>query len=100
MPKLKPAELEARRTEIIDAARLCFLRSGFHRTTTDEICHEANITPGGLYHYFRSKEELIAAVIDSSAEAAAQRMQDLIDRAPNTEAALVQVSQLFAQTMQ
>jgi AcrR family transcriptional regulator len=100
VPKLKPAELEARRTEIIDAARLCFLRSGFHRTTTDEICHEANITPGGLYHYFRSKEELIAAVIDSSAKAAAQRMQDLIDGAPNTEAALVQVSQLFAQTMQ
>jgi AcrR family transcriptional regulator len=100
MPKLKPEELETRRTEIIDAARLCFLRSGFHRTTTDEICHEANITPGGLYHYFRSKEELIAAVIDSSAEAAVQRMQELIDGALNTETALLQVSQLFVQTMQ
>ncbi len=100
MPKLKPEELETRRTEIIEAARLCFLRSGFHRTTTDEICHEANITPGGLYHYFRSKEELIAAVIDSSAEAAVQRMQDLIDGALNTETALLQVSQLFVQTMQ
>jgi len=37
VPKLKPEELESRRNEIIDAARACFLRNGFHRTTTDEI---------------------------------------------------------------
>jgi len=99
MPKLKPEELEIRRVEIIDAARACFLRSGFHRTTTDEICREANITPGGLYHYFRSKEELIAAVIESSAETAVKGVQERIDAAPNTEAALLQVSQLFVQTI-
>ena len=39
----------------------------------DEICREANITPGGLYHYFGSKEELIAAVIDRSAQTAVER---------------------------
>jgi TetR/AcrR family transcriptional repressor of uid operon len=100
MPKLKPEELETRRVEIIEAARACFLRSGFHRTTTDEICREANITPGGLYHYFRSKEELIASVIDSSAETAVQGVQKLIDGSPSTETALLQVSQLFVQTME
>lgn len=99
MPKLKPEELEVRRTEIIDAARACFLRSGFHRTTTDEICREANITPGGLYHYFRSKEELIAAVIESSAETAVQGVKKLIEASPNTEAALLGVSHLFVQTL-
>ena len=100
MPKLKPEELEMRRTEIIDAAGVCFLRSGFHRTTTDEICREANITPGGLYHYFGSKEELIAAVIDRSAESAVQRMRERIEDALNTESALLEVSQVFAQTLQ
>lgn len=100
MPKLKPEELETRRTEIIDAARACFLRSGFHRTTTDEICHEGNITPGGLYHYFGSKEELIAAVIDRSAESAVQHMHELIGDTLNVESAMLQVSQVFAQTMQ
>lgn len=64
MPKLKPEEVENRRREIIEAARTCFLRNGFHQTTTDEICHEAAITPGGLYHYFASKDELISAVIE------------------------------------
>ena len=100
MPKLKPEELETRRREIIDAARACFLRAGFHRTTTDEICREANITPGGLYHYFGSKEELIAAVIERSAEDAVKRMRGLIAEAMDAESAFRQVSELFSQTMQ
>ncbi len=37
MPKLKPEEMESRKRETIEAARRCFLRSGFHQTTTDEI---------------------------------------------------------------
>ena len=100
MPKLKPEELETRRREIIDAARACFLRAGFHRTTTDEICREANITPGGLYHYFGSKEELIAAVIERSAEEAVERMRGLIAEAMDAESAFRQVSELFSETMQ
>jgi TetR/AcrR family transcriptional regulator, repressor for uid operon len=100
MPKLKPEELETRRREIIDAARACFLRAGFHRTTTDEICREANITPGGLYHYFGSKEELIAAVIERTAEEAVERMRGLIAEAMDAESAFRQVSELFSETMQ
>jgi AcrR family transcriptional regulator len=100
MPKLKPEELETRKTEIIDAARACFLRSGFHKTTTDEICREASITPGGLYHYFGSKEELIAAVIDRSAETAVGRMKSLIADSMNAESAFRQVGSIFFQAMQ
>lgn len=100
MPKLKPEELETRRQEIIDAARACFLRSGFHKTTTDEICRAASITPGGLYHYFGSKEELIAAVIDRSAETAVDRMRNLIAASMNAESAFRQVGSIFFQTMQ
>ncbi|HUF53767.1 MAG TPA: TetR/AcrR family transcriptional regulator [Dehalococcoidia bacterium] len=90
MPKLKPEELEARRTEIVEAARTCFLRSGFHQTTTDEICREANITPGGLYHYFTSKDELIGVVIEYSAKMAMERMRKVVEAADNTETAFRQ----------
>jgi len=100
MPKLKPEELETRRNEIIDAARVCFLRSGFHRATTDEICREASITPGGLYHYFSSKEELISAVIDRQAESAVERMRTLIEDSINAESAFRQVASFFFQSMQ
>jgi AcrR family transcriptional regulator len=100
MPKLKPEELEARRLEIIEAARACFLRTGFHQTTTDEICREANITPGGLYHYFTSKDELISAVIERSANTAIDRMRELIAEADDTESAFRQVAGFFVQAMQ
>lgn len=75
MPKLKPEEIENRRREIIEAARNCFLRNGFHQTTTDEICHEAAITPGGLYHYFGSKEEIISAVIEDAARSTVEELR-------------------------
>jgi AcrR family transcriptional regulator len=100
MPKLKPEEFETRRREIIAAARACFLRAGFHNTTTDEICHEANITPGGLYHYFGSKEELIAAVTERSGEDVVERMRSLISEATDAQSAFRQVSEFFSQTMQ
>jgi AcrR family transcriptional regulator len=100
MPRLKPEELESRRQEIITAARACFLRNGFQKTTTDEICREASITPGGLYHYFSSKDELIAAVIEHQALDVQARMRVLIHEAVNAESAFRQVAQFFFQTMQ
>ncbi len=100
MSKLKPEEIEARRLEIIEAARACFLRSGFRQTTTDEICREANITPGGLYHYFDSKDDLIAAVIEHSAGTATKRMRSLIEDADDAESAFRQVAGFFFDTMQ
>ena len=99
MPKLKPEELESRRQEIIDAARSCFLRSGFHKTTTDEICREASITPGGLYHYFGGKDEIIAAVIQQQANDVVDRLRTLLDSAGGMRSAFGEVAQLFIETM-
>lgn len=51
-----------RRNEILDAARRCFVRSGFHAASMQEICAEAGMSPGNLYRYFESKEALIAGI--------------------------------------
>lgn len=99
MPKLKPEELESRRNEIIEAARRCFLRHGFHQTTTDEICREASITPGGLYHYFSSKEEIIVAVIQRSARTTAEGMRALIESADSAQTAFRGIGGMFFQAM-
>jgi len=99
LPKLKPEELETRRQEIIDAARTCFLRSGFHRTTTDEICKQASITPGGLYHYFAGKDEIIAAVIQQQAKSAIDRTRSILDDAGGMRGAFGEVAQQFMGTM-
>ena len=99
VPKLKPEELESRRREIIDAARECFLQSGFHQTTTDEICRTASITPGGLYHYFASKEEIISAVIQQSSRDVAARMRDMIEEPHDARSAFREAGMLFMQAI-
>lgn len=62
MPKVMEAYLEARRHQILDAASACFARRGFHQTTMQDICREAELSPGAVYRYFRSKEEIIEAM--------------------------------------
>lgn len=58
----KPHDL--RRRQILDAARRCFARSGFHGASMQEICAEAKMSPGGLYRYFRSKDDMIEAIAE------------------------------------
>jgi AcrR family transcriptional regulator len=64
MPKDSEQHLEARRQQVIDAAIACFARDGFHRATMQDICREARLSPGAVYRYFSSKDELIEAIAD------------------------------------
>ncbi len=62
MPKVSPSYLEARRQQILDAAVECFLREGFHRATMQEIVQQSGLSPGAIYRYFKSKDEIIEAI--------------------------------------
>src|SRR5262245_27001565 len=53
-----------RRAEILAAAQRCFVRSGFHGASMQDICAEAGMSPGNLYRYFPSKEALIAGIAE------------------------------------
>jgi AcrR family transcriptional regulator len=63
-PKVSEEHLEARRRQIVDAAVVCFARDGFHQATMQDICREARLSPGAVYRYFSSKDELIEAIAD------------------------------------
>ena len=59
------AQLQSdRRAGILAAAQRCFVRSGFHGASMQEICAEAGMSPGNLYRYFPSKEALIAGIAE------------------------------------
>jgi TetR/AcrR family transcriptional repressor of uid operon len=68
------AQLQSdRRSEILAAAQRCFVRSGFHGASMQDICAEAGMSPGNLYRYFPSKEALIAGIAERDrAEVGAQ----------------------------
>jgi AcrR family transcriptional regulator len=56
---------------ILDAAKACFVRSGFQGASMQEVCAEVGMSPGALYRYFPSKEAIIEAICE------ADRQQDV-----------------------
>ncbi len=64
MPKVAREHGEARRRQIVDAAYRCFARKGFHQTTMRDIYQEVGLSPGAVYNYFASKDEIIRASFD------------------------------------
>jgi len=73
MPRVSTAFKEDRRAEILEAARRCVARSGFHQASMQDICAEAGMSPGNLYRYFPSKEAIIAGIAERDrAEVGAQ----------------------------
>ena len=50
---------DARREMIVQAARDCFGRAGFHRATMQDVARAAGMSPGNIYRYFSSKEAVV-----------------------------------------
>ena len=55
---------EARRKHVVETALKVFAERGFSRATIKDIGAAAGMSPALLYHYFKSKEELLQAVVE------------------------------------
>jgi AcrR family transcriptional regulator len=64
-----PKVVEDRRDQIIEAAMRVFAQKGFTRATNKDIAREAGITPGLIYYYFESKEDLLKSIIETRSPA-------------------------------
>jgi len=67
-----------RRTEILDAARKCFARHGFAKTTMEDIAQAVGMKAGSLYHYYNSKESIFRDVITHEADQMLLRLQQIV----------------------
>ena len=52
------SEKKDRKEEIFEAAIECFNETGYYKTSIDKIAEKANISKGGIYYHFKSKDEL------------------------------------------
>lgn len=57
-------EAQERRNEILDVAERLFSTKGFDATSTGDILNEVGIARGTLYYHFKSKEEILDAMIE------------------------------------
>lgn len=94
MPKVSQQYLDGRRSEILDAAIACFSRDGLHRTTMKDIVRKSGLSPGAIYNYFKSKEEIIEAIAERRQEKERELIFDAIQRGP-AASALARVRDAF-----
>jgi TetR/AcrR family fatty acid metabolism transcriptional regulator len=69
---------EDKRRLILDAAVRVFARKGYHTCRVGDIAEEAGVAHGLLYHYFRSKEELLETIFRET-------WRDLLDAVRSVE---------------
>ena len=60
-----------KRERLVGSATALFHEQGVHRTTLAEVAERADVPLGNVYYYFKTKDELIAAVIAAYQEEAA-----------------------------
>ncbi|HXR18335.1 MAG TPA: TetR/AcrR family transcriptional regulator [Steroidobacteraceae bacterium] len=60
---LAKARAARQRERILDAAELCFIKSGFHAASMAHIAQTAGMSQGLIYRYFDSKSAIVKAII-------------------------------------
>lgn len=71
----KPIE---RRAEIVKTARDLFLIKDYGKTTMQDFMNHLGIAKGTIYHYFKSKEELLEAVVEDIVNEHLEKMGTLV----------------------
>jgi len=60
----RPDVSKARKEQIVNAATTIFAWQGFHAARMEDIAREAGLSKGTIYLYFRSKDDVSAAILD------------------------------------
>ncbi len=71
---------ETRRSELIDTAEGLFLKNGYEDTTVSKIVRNSGVAQGTFYHYFKSKGEVLDAIIDRWIEEIRAGMEGIASR--------------------
>lgn len=94
VPRVSQDQLDARRHEILTAARGCFARYGYEGATVRRLEEATGMSRGAIFHHFRDKESLFLAVAEDDAatmvetvarNGLVQVMRDLLDRAGTSD---------------
>ncbi|MFC9969119.1 TetR/AcrR family transcriptional regulator [Nocardia ignorata] len=90
----KRVDVDARRTEILEAAVRVFARKGFAASRIEDVAAEAGVAKGSVYLAVSSREELLTAAFDQYRARAEQQLA-----APGSGPALDRLAQLIRSTV-
>ena len=83
VPKVPIEHTKKLEEKIIQSARKQFAKKGYSLTSMDEIAKSANVSKGGLYHHFPSKEELFVSLCGKNQQEFQQSFSGLFQKKEN-----------------
>ena len=75
---------EEKRQELLNAAEKLFCAKGYEGTSVQDILNVAEMSKGGFYHHFASKEDVIKALCARRAERALAYTEDALSKAESS----------------
>lgn len=85
-----------REDEILAAAARIFREKGYHGTSVRDIAEAVGLLKGSLYHYIRSKDELLARLFEGLLEDTVRELGSIVARDASAEARLRDMVRAYA----
>src|ERR1700738_2785022 len=93
---LKDRQRQMRETAILEAAHRLLAEKGYQGMTMDDVAQRVGIAKGSLYQHFKSKEELLAAVLISFMD----RISIFIENLPTKQTAIDRLKQTYRRALE
>lgn len=77
-PKVSQEYTEQRRADILKAAEEVFIEYGYERATMKHIMDAADVSRGGLYQYFSSKEDIFETILGEALDIEIDSTLDMV----------------------
>lgn len=87
-----PKPSDARRDEIAGAAAVLFNERGFHQTSMEDVAEAIGVRKPTLYHYVKSKAELVSWIHDECVAAVLPNLEDYVAQGVPEREILVRVA--------
>src|SRR3990170_235739 len=89
-------ERRMQREEILAAAAQIFRDKGYHATSMQDIAEAVHLQKGSLYHHIRSKEEILASLLDRALDLLILSMQEVMASPLSVEQKLRSAMRMYA----
>lgn len=86
---------DERASQILDAARTCFLENGYFATKMDAIARESGLSKGGIYFHFDSKREIFRALVQEEYDTTMSFIDGVLDTDDSIAAQLIELAEHF-----
>ncbi len=82
MPRISDSAREARRNQILDAARACVAEHGLEAVSMEMIIKASGVSVGAVYRYFKGKDEVIAAAFTAGTAGLIAALEPVLAQSP------------------